>query len=156
MSAESAAKERIVMTSGSHQYCTFQIGDFFFGVEVTRVQEVVRFQPLTRVPLAPREVSGLINLRGQIITTIDLRRRLRLPDRAGDERPTNLLISTPEGAVSFQVDQIEDVISVDPASVEAPPEMLAAEVRRCLLGVSKQRGRLLLLLDEARAMELVA
>jgi purine-binding chemotaxis protein CheW len=121
---------------------------------VTRVQEVVRHQPLTRVPLAPREVSGLINLRGQIVTTIDLRRRLRLPDRAPDARPTNLLVSTPEGAVSLQVDQIEDVIDVDPESIEPPPEMLAAELRRCLSGVSKQRQRLLLILDEARAMEL--
>jgi purine-binding chemotaxis protein CheW len=140
----------------SRQYCTFQVGEFFFGVDVTRVQEVVRHQAITRVPLAPGEVSGLINLRGQIITTIDLRRRLRLPDRGPDARPINLLISTPEGAVSFQVDQIEDVIEVDPASIESPPEMVDAEVRRCLTGVSKQRDRLLLILDEARAMDLAA
>lgn len=140
----------------SRQYCTFQVGEFFFGVDVTRVQEVVRYQELTRVPLAPGEVSGLINLRGQIITTIDLRRRLRLPDRPAGARPTNLLITTPDGAVSFQVDQIEDVIPVDAASIESPPEMIEAGIRRCIVGVSKQRDRLLLILDEVRAMDLAA
>lgn len=138
------------------QYCTFQVGGFLFGVAVTKVQEVVRYQEMTHVPLAPREVSGLINLRGQIITTIDLRRRLRLPDRAAEAKPINVLISTPEGGISLQVDQIEDVIDVDADSIEAPPEALDPEVRRCLIGVSKQRDRLLLILDEARAMELAA
>lgn len=142
--------------SENRQYCTFQAGGFFFGVDVTRVQEVVRFQPLTQVPLAPPEICGLINLRGQIITTIDLRRRLGLPDRAAGVVPTNLLISTPEGAVSLQVDQIEDVIAVEAASIEPPPEMLALNVRRCIAGVSKQRDRLLLILDEARALDLAA
>jgi purine-binding chemotaxis protein CheW len=142
------------MPAVATQYCTFQVGGHVFGIDVTRVQEVVRFQPLTRVPLAPREVSGLINLRGQIITTIDLRRRLRLADRAPGERPTNVLVSTAEGAVSLQVDLIEDVIDVDPSSIEPPPDMLSADLRRCIAGVSKQRDRLLLILDEARTMNL--
>jgi purine-binding chemotaxis protein CheW len=142
------------MSTVATQFCTFHVGGHFFGVDVTHVQEVVRFQPLTRVPLAPREVSGLINLRGQIITTIDLRRRLRLPDRAADARPTNVLISTPEGAVSLQVDLVGDVIDVDPASIEPPPEMLAADLRRCIAGVSQQRDRLLLILDEGRTLNL--
>jgi purine-binding chemotaxis protein CheW len=137
-------------------YCTFQVGGFLFGVAVTKVQEVVRFQELTRVPLAPREVSGLINLRGQIITTIDLRRRLRLPDREPGATPVNVLISTPEGGISLQVDQIEDVIDVEAGSIEPPPEALEAHLRRCILGVSKQRDRLLLILDEVRVMDLAA
>jgi purine-binding chemotaxis protein CheW len=142
--------------SEHQQYCTFQVGGFLFGVAVTKVQEVVRFQDLTHVPLAPREVSGLINLRGQIITTIDLRRRLRLPDREAGAKPINMLISTPEGGISLQVDQIEDVIDVDMSSIEPPPEALDPGVRRCILGVSKQRDRLLLILDEVRAMDLAA
>lgn len=139
---------------GNGRYCTFELGGHFFGVDVTRVQEVVRYQPCTRVPLAPPEVCGLINLRGQIVTTIDLRRRLGLPPRGGDALPVNLLIATPEGAVSLQVDHIEDVIEVEAASIEAPPELVPASVRACLAGVSKQRDRLLLILDHARAMEL--
>jgi purine-binding chemotaxis protein CheW len=137
------------------QYCTFLVGDFCFGVAVNRVQEVVRYQPLTPVPLAPAEVTGLINLRGQIITTIDLRRRLQLPNRVGPAQPTNLLVTTTDGPISFQVDQIEDVVDVDPDSIERAPEMLDASLRSCIAGVSKQRERLLLILDESKAMDLV-
>jgi purine-binding chemotaxis protein CheW len=137
-----------------HQYCTFRVGAHFFGVAVDKVQELVRQQPMTRVPLAPREVSGLINLRGQIVTTIDLRRRMHLPERAADEAHTNVLVSTAEGAVSFQVDHIDDVIEVDAASIEAAPETIEPVVREMIDGVSKLDGRLLLLLDEHKAMEL--
>lgn len=60
------------------QYSTFMVGDLFFGVDVLRVQEVLQFQPMTRVPLAPQVTEGLINLRGQIVTAIDMRSRLGL------------------------------------------------------------------------------
>lgn len=129
------------------QLCTFHTGGFFFGLDVERVQEVVRHQPLTRVPLAASEVSGLINLRGQIITTIDLRRRLDLPPRTADERPTNVLVRAATGVVSLQVDTISDVLDVDPGCIEAPPDMLPARVRACVCGVCKLSDRLLLLLD---------
>lgn len=136
------------------QYCTFQVGGFQFGVDVTKVQEVIRDQQMTRVPLAPKEVRGLINLRGQIITTIDLRRRLKMPERPEGERPINVLVSSPSGAVSFQVDKIEDVLEIESDSIEAPPESLDVDIRYCLKGVSKLEDRLLLLLDESRAMQL--
>jgi purine-binding chemotaxis protein CheW len=131
------------------QLCTFQVGEFRFGLDVARVQEVVRFQPLTRVPLAAAEVRGLINLRGQIITTLDLRRRLDLPARTEATPPLNVLVNGADGVVSLEVDAISDVLEVDPASVEAPPEMLPASVRVCLRGVCKLSDRLLLLLDES-------
>lgn len=139
-----------------YHFCAFQVGGRLFGVPVGRVQEVIRHQTMTRVPLASPEIGGLINLRGQIITTIDLRRRLKMPERGHDAKPTNVLISTPEGAVSFQVDRIEDVIEVAPDSIESPPETLQGELRRCIRGVSKLDGRLLLILDEHRAMELAS
>lgn len=142
--------------SDEHQFCTFHLGKFFFGVEVAKVQEVVRSQPTTPVPLAPPEISGLMNLRGQIVTTIDLRRRLGLPQRPADQAPMNVLISTGDGAVSFQVDQIEDVLTVNSDSVEPPPATLQAGVRRFIRGVSKQKDRLLLILDDAKAMDLAA
>ena len=142
--------------SESKQYCTFHVDRYFFGVAVEKVQEVVRHQETTRVPLAPAEVSGLINLRGQIVTTINLRQRLGLTPRDDQNAPMNVLISTGEGAVSFQVDQIEDVLTVEPESVEAPPATLHGGVRRFLRGVSKQKDRLLLLLDDVKAMELGA
>jgi purine-binding chemotaxis protein CheW len=92
------------------------VADLFFGVDVLRVQEVLRFQQMTRVPQAPEVIEGLINLRGQIVTAIDMRRRLRLPPRAGDQTPMNMVVRTEDGAVSLLVDEIGDVLDVD-----APP-----------------------------------
>lgn len=135
-------------------YCTFYIEHLFFGVPVDHVQEVVRHQEMSRVPLAPPEVSGLINLRGQIVTAIDLRRRLRLQASVSDKRPMNVLIKTPEGAVSLLVDQIEDVLEVPEEGVERPPETLQGEVRSIITGACKLKDRLLLLLDTQKTIEL--
>jgi purine-binding chemotaxis protein CheW len=71
----------------TRQYCTFHLDGLFFGVEVSQVQEVLRYQDMTRVPLAPPMVRGLINLRGQIVTAFDLRQRLGMPPRPADEMP---------------------------------------------------------------------
>ena len=67
------------------QYCTFYLDRYYFGIEVERVQEIIRYQEITPVALAPHVVRGLINLRGQIVTAVDLRRLLELPDRTGDD-----------------------------------------------------------------------
>ena len=78
--------------AGSNQFCTFTLDGLFFGVEVVHVQEVIRYQEMTRIPLAPTFVKGLINLRGQIVTAIDLRRRLNLPDRDQEQLPMNVVV----------------------------------------------------------------
>ena len=82
------------------QYCTFYLDEFLFGVEVERVQEVIRYQEMTRVPLAPPVISGLINLRGQIVTAIDLRRRLDLPPRAGEAQSISNMAKRPKRSPS--------------------------------------------------------
>ncbi|MCA9467878.1 MAG: chemotaxis protein CheW, partial [Nitrospira sp.] len=87
--------------SDPQQYCTFHLANLYFGVSVLNVQEVIKFQPMTFVPLASRAVSGLINLRGQIVTAIDLRRRLELEEREDSEPPMNVVIRTDEGPVSL-------------------------------------------------------
>src|SRR5579863_8804310 len=93
------ANSESVRTSG--QFATFFVADLFFGVDVLRVQEVLRFQQMTPVPLAPDVIEGLINLRGQIVTAIDMRRRLRLPPRAGEKTPMNMVVRSEDGAVSL-------------------------------------------------------
>src|SRR5207248_7146076 len=94
------------------RYCTFIVGGGYYGVDVTRVQEIVRRQELTRVPLAPPEISGLINLRGQIVTAIDLRRKLGMAGRSPDEPVVNVVVTTEDGAISLQADEIGDVLAV--------------------------------------------
>ena len=91
-----------------HQFCTFVLGGHHFGIDVLKVQEIIRYQEMTRVPLAPPVVRGLINLRGQIVTAIDLRRRLELPERTDGQLPVNVVVKTDDGAVSLLVDEIGD------------------------------------------------
>ena len=140
--------------SDAKQYCSFHVGDMFFGVEVKEIQEVIRYQRMTAVPLAPAEVAGLINLRGQIVTAIDLRRRLGVADRAADQRPMNVVVRTDDGAVSLLVDDIGDVLEVDAASFEQAPDTLDETHRTLIRGVHKLDGRLLLILDTAKAIDL--
>ncbi|MGE3617827.1 MAG: chemotaxis protein CheW [Gemmatimonadales bacterium] len=138
----------------SQQFCTFQVADLFFGIEVLQVQEVIRSLEMTRVPLAPPCIEGLINLRGQIVTAIDLRTRLGLPIRENEEPPMNVVVRTDDGALSLLVDAIGDVIETNDEAFERPPETLPADARQMIRGVYKLPGRLLLILDIVRATSL--
>ncbi len=131
----------------SQQYSTFMVDGFFFGVEVERVQEVIKFLSMTPVPLASRMVRGLINLRGQIVTAIDLRRRLDLKERDEGEEPMNVVIRTDEGAVSLLVDEIGDVLELTEDTLEPPPPTIHGVARDLVTGVHKLEGQLLLILD---------
>ena len=133
--------------SAGHQYCTFYLGDQYFGLDVLKVQEIVRHQPLTKVPLADEMVRGLINLRGQIVTAIDLRRRLDLPEFTEDRDPVNVVVQTDDGAVSLLVDEIGDVLEVSEEDFERPPETLQGSSRELIRGVYKLDGKLLVILD---------
>jgi purine-binding chemotaxis protein CheW len=140
----------------ANQVCTFFLDGLFFGVEVQKVQEVIRYQPMTRVPLAAQVVSGLINLRGQIVTAIDLRRRVGLCDRPADRQPMNVVVRTGDGVVSLLVDEIGDVVQVEPSLFERPPETLQGPARDLIRGACKLKDRLLLLLDADEAVRLPA
>ena len=136
------------------QYCSFRLAHLTFGVEVDRVQEVMRAQALTPVPLANPVVQGLINLRGQIVTALDLRRRLDLPEREADEQAMNIVVRTSAGELSLLVDEIGDVVDVDDESFEGPPETLEGVARELITGAYKLDDLLLLVLDTDRAVEL--
>ena len=135
-----------------HQYCTFYVAGHYFGLDVLKVQEIIRYQEMTRVPLAPPVVRGLINLRGQIVTAIDLRRRLELPDRPADQQPLNVVVQTDDGAVSLLVDEIGDVLEVPEKLLERPPETLQGVARELIRGAYKLPDRLLLILDPERTV----
>jgi purine-binding chemotaxis protein CheW len=136
------------------RYSTFFVGELFFGIDVLSVQEVLRFQEMTCVPLAPEAIEGLINLRGQIVTAIDMRRRLGLPPRSTGVHPMNMVLRTEDSAVSLLVDEIGDVLEVEGAAFEAPPDNLEPEARELIRGVYKLKDRLLLVLDTERAGDL--
>ncbi len=142
----------MTMSAGT-QYCTFHLDELFFGVDVQKVQEVIRYQEMTRVPLAGAVIQGLINLRGQIVTAIDLRRRLELQPRSEGELPMNVVVRTDDGPVSLLVDEIGDVLALDTDSFERPPETLKGVARELICGAYKLKDRLLLLLDIERAVQ---
>lgn len=136
----------------SQQFCTFFVDGIQFGIEVLKVQEVLKFQEMTPVPLASPVVSGLINLRGQIVTALDLRSRIGIEPRASGARPMNVVIRAEDGAVSLLVDEIGDVIEAGEETFEEPPATLAPSARDLIRGVYKLDQRLLLILDTDKAL----
>lgn len=140
--------------NSAQQFCTFSLDGLLFGVEVCKVQEVIRYQEMTRVPLAPRVIRGLINLRGQIVTAIDLRRRLELPERVAGKLPMNVVVRSDDGAVSLLVDEIGDVLEVNEETFERVPETLQGMARSLVRGVYKLKDQLLLLLNTEKAIQL--
>lgn len=141
---------------GGGQFATFFVDDLLFGVEVLRVQEVLRYQEMTRVPRAPEVIEGLINLRGQIVTAVDMRRRLGLPPREEGRTPMNMVIRADDGAVSLLVDEIGDVLDVAAEQFEQAPENADHGLRELTRGVYKLKDRLLLVLDTQRAIDIAA
>lgn len=133
------------MNQPVHQkYCTFYLDKYYFGIEVDQVQEIIRFQEITPVALAPVVVKGLINLRGQIVTAVDLRSLLELPDRDKDEVPMNIVVRTPVGAFSLLADRIGDVLELSDSSFESPPDNLSGMARELIQRAYKLDGVLLL------------
>jgi purine-binding chemotaxis protein CheW len=138
------------------QFATFAVDGLWFGIEVPRVQEVLRYQEITGVPRAQGAIEGLINLRGQIVTAIDMRRRLGLRPRPAGTAPMNMVVRSDDGAVSLLVDEIGDVLDIDAASYEPALEAVAASIRSLTSGMYKLEDRLLLCLDTGKALDLGA
>jgi purine-binding chemotaxis protein CheW len=136
----------------TRQFCTFFLGDLYCGIEVRQVQEVLRYQRMTRVPLAPPVVRGLINLRGQIVPALDLRRRLDLAERPAGHQPMNVIVRVGDEAVSLLVDEIGDVLEIPGEWFERPPETIRGPARDLIRGVFKLDARLMLLLDTEKVL----
>ncbi len=108
------------------QFATFDVAGLRFGVELKCVQELIRYQEMTDVPLAPAAVHGLINLRGQIVIAIDARRALGLPEREAETLPMNVVLRSGDGCTSLLVDQIGDVVAVRRTNREPAPQNMPA------------------------------
>lgn len=137
----------------SRQYATFEVADQLFGLDVANVQEVLSFHEYTPVPLAPRSVGGLFNLRGQVIAAVDLRVQLGLPARDFDGPAMNVIVRTEEESVSLLVDRIGEVVELDDEALEPPPDTLTGPSRELITGAFKLDTRLMLALDTDRAVQ---
>jgi purine-binding chemotaxis protein CheW len=138
------------------QLSTFHVGKYLFGVDVSLVQEVVRLQQMTPVPLAAREIAGLINLRGEVLTAIDLRARLGLPPvepGPSGREPVNVVVRVDDEPVSLLVDEIGGVLEVSQVPFEQTPSTVDERVRDLLLGAYTLPDRLLLALNARRVLD---
>ncbi len=126
--------------------------DLLVGIKVDAMREVTAGSEVTPVPLSSPLVSGLLNLRGQIVTEIDLRRCLELGDRPANQPPVHVIMWTDEGCVSLLVDQVGEVLQVDDDDFETSPRTLRGRLRELITGAYKLDGRLLLVLDTDRVL----
>jgi purine-binding chemotaxis protein CheW len=136
------------------QFCTFRLDRLYFGVETRDVQGVVSEQPLTRVPLAPPAVRGLMNLRGEVVASIDLRPCLGLD--AGEGEHASIILTSSSQLVGLLVDEIGDVVAVAEQQLEPPPDALPTRLRGITESVCQQEGRLMLVLNVERTLHLAS
>jgi purine-binding chemotaxis protein CheW len=134
------------------QLSTFHVGRYLFGVDVSLVQEIVRLQAFTPVPLSSPEIAGLINLRGEVLTAIDMRARLGLPPADGQRDPVNVVVRVDDEPVSLLVDEIGGVQEISSVPFEVTPATVDARVRELLLGSYTLPDRLLLSLNARKVL----
>jgi purine-binding chemotaxis protein CheW len=149
MNAESADLEQ-----ASEGFVTVVTGGQLFGMKLERVRDVFVPRGLSQVPLAPPEVAGLLNLRGRIVTAIDLRRRLGLPPRSDGGAPVAVGIEERGELYGLIVDRVGDVMRLKPSSYEANPANLDPHWAKVCAGVHRLDEGLLVVLDVDKVLDL--
>jgi purine-binding chemotaxis protein CheW len=142
--------------TGQKQYCTLRVADLLLGIEVGEIQEIIRDTSFTPVPMAHSAIRGLINLRGQIVTAIDLRRRAGLASADDDAEYITMVLGTAEEPLALVVDSVGDVVEVAAEAFEPPPDTLKGEARRMIDGAYKLERELLLVLNLQVVLDLHA
>ncbi|MGB9553112.1 MAG: chemotaxis protein CheW [Candidatus Caldatribacteriaceae bacterium] len=134
------------------QLVAFQLGEESYGVDIAQVQEIIRMQPVTRVPGAPTFVEGVINLRGRVIPVLDLRKRFNLPARQDTKDTRIVVVEVPPHTVGMIVDAVDEVLRISEDKVEPPSPFIASIDTEYLRGVGKLEGKLLILLDLSKVL----
>jgi purine-binding chemotaxis protein CheW len=133
------------------QLVSFHVGEEEFGLDILRVQEIIRIQPLTRVPNLPDYIDGVFNLRGKVIPVIGLRRRLGLDKQSADKQTRIVVVDVHNQTLGFIVDSVSEVLRIHSGTVEPTPRLGKAE-RDYISGVGKLDSRLLLMIDLEQLM----
>ncbi len=141
-----------VMTTGSQDYVTIKVDGQTLGIPVLAVHVVLNAQQITTIPLAPDWVAGVLNLRGKIVTAINLRRRLGLPPLEGDKKSMSVVVEHREEPYSLQIDSVGEVLSLDDQLFEKNPVTLDPRWREVSRGIYRLDGELLPILDVDRLL----
>ena len=129
------------------QFATFYLGDLLLGIDIQQVQEINRVLEFTRIPHAASAVRGVINLRGEVVTVVDLRLALRLPKASVTRRTRNVIVNSGEEAIGLIVDQIADVITARADEIDPRPENISGIDNTFFRGVYKLSHGLLVILN---------
>jgi purine-binding chemotaxis protein CheW len=135
-------------------YVTLMLGDQLCGVPVLAVRDVLAGQAIARIPLAPPEVAGNLNLRGRIVTAIDLRVRVHLPPRDPGQQPMSVVTEQGSELYALLVDQVSEVVSLNAADMEGNPPTLSPIWAGYSLGIYRVKDRLLVVLDVDKLLKL--
>ncbi len=135
--------------SDSHlaQLVSFKVSDEEFGIDILQVQEIIRMLPIAIVPSAPNFVKGVIDLRGEVIPIIDMRKRFKLPSIPYNSETRIIVVHTHDFTVGFIVDAVCEVIRIHESAIEPAPPVVNGEGSNYIRGVSKLEKGLLILLD---------
>lgn len=136
------------------RYCTFRVADLDFAIDVMQVQEVLREAEIRPVPLAPEAIQGLVNLRGQVVTVMDLRTRLDLGEVGRPDAPMYVVVEGGETLVSLVVDLAGDVVEPDPDTHAPLPANLGPRLHAASRGLHRHNGGVFVVLDLERLLEL--
>jgi len=136
------------------EYVTAMIGGQLFGLPIVRVQDVFIPERLTRVPLAPPEIAGVLNLRGRIVTLIDLRRRFGLGQREGGEAVMAIGVESRAESYGLLIDSVGEVLKLDDAAREPNPINLDQRLARVSAGIYRLDGQLLIVVDVDRVLDI--
>jgi purine-binding chemotaxis protein CheW len=142
--------------AGGGDFVTFTIAGQLFGVPVLAVQDVLRPQAITRIPMAPPEILGSLNLRGRIVTVVDTRHRLGLPRAESNEQPMSIVVPHGDDLFSLAVDRVGEVLSLSPQNFEPNPATLDPAWREVANGIYRLKDELLVVIDVGRLLRLSA
>jgi purine-binding chemotaxis protein CheW len=142
------------VNTGTAEYVTVMLGGQLFGLPISRVQDVFMPERLTRVPLAPPEVAGVLNLRGRIVTAIDMRGRLALPQRDDKRPPMAIGIECKGESYGLVIDAVGEVVTLDESAREPNPVNLDAALARISAGIHRLERQLLVILDVDRVLDI--
>lgn len=139
-------------STGTVELATFYVGEALCGMDILKVQEINKLMEMTKVPQAPEYVMGILNLRGQIVTIIDLGKKLGLSEIDVDEASRNIIVNSDNEYIGLLVSRIGDVVEADWQKVEPPPANIGGVQGIFFKGVFKTDDRLIGILDSDRVL----